>query len=76
MILNDNSKTRIRVTGVTSYAPDKGYNYSNSTSWPTIAMTIGSAVIVLKYDSKEVRDADIERLDDKIDSITSDGITL
>jgi hypothetical protein len=67
MLMQDRVKTRVRPQGVTSYAPDKGINYTNNSSWPTIHMTIGSVVLVLAYDKDEVRDADIERLDEMID---------
>lgn len=67
MLMNDRVKTRIRIQGVTSYAPDRGINYTVSQSWPTIHMTIGSVVLILAYDKDEVRDADIQRLDEEID---------
>ncbi len=67
MLMNDRIKTRVRPQSVSSYAPDKGYNYSNSTSWPTIHLTIGSAILILAYNEVEVRDSDIKRLDEMID---------
>lgn len=67
MLMSDRIKTRVRPQSVSSYAPDKGYNYANSTSWPTIHLTIGSAILILAYDKPEVRDEDIKRLDEVID---------
>jgi hypothetical protein len=67
MLMNDRANTRIRIQGVTSYAPDKNIDYSTQQSWPTISMTIGSVVLILVYFEKSDRDADIQRLDEAID---------
>ena len=61
--MNDEIKTRIQLEGLTSFSPDRGYNYAVATSWPTIHMTIGSVVLILRYDSNENRDNDIRMLD-------------
>lgn len=70
MLMNDKDKTRIRVQGVTSYAPAIKINYAgNNAQWPVINMTIGSVVLVLNYITKEERDLDIQRLDEDIDKV-------
>jgi hypothetical protein len=65
--MKDEIKTRIQIPAITSYSADRGYNYASATSWPTIHMTIGSAVLILRYESNEIRDQDIRRLDMAID---------
>jgi hypothetical protein len=64
--MQDTSKTRINPKAVTSYAPDKDVNYSTVTAWPTIRLTIGSVMLILSYNTVELRDDDIARLDASI----------
>lgn len=67
MLMNDKVKTRVRADAVTSYAADKGVNYTHNDSWPTINLTIGSVKLVLDYKDEADRNLDIQRLDDLIE---------
>lgn len=68
MKMNDTAKTRLRTSAVTSHAPDRDINHSsNPPCTQVIVLSIGSAVIRLKYDNAEIRDADLLRLDEAIE---------
>ncbi len=68
MVMNDMTKKRVRTSAITSHGPDKEINHSsNPACTHTIVLSIGSAVMVLKYENAEVRDADLLRLDEVIE---------
>lgn len=67
MQMMDKLKTRIKMSGVTSYSADRHINFQENYSTPTIYMTVGSVVLVLHYLKDEDRDADMKVLDQYVD---------
>ena len=77
MKMNDKAQTNIRVHAVTSTGADKDINHSsNPPMTPILQLSIGSAILRLRYDAIEVRDSDklmidteLEKLDNPIQKV-------
>jgi hypothetical protein len=62
--MRDKSKTRVVTEAITSYAPDYDVHHGQkSSTTDTINLSIGSALVSLKYMDKASRDQDVSELD-------------
>jgi len=66
--LKNREKTKVVASAITSISRDYDINGSNGCT-QTIILTIGSAVMKLKYDTESSRDADADQIEEAISNV-------
>lgn len=66
MQLKDQRQTRLKVSSVTSFYPDREVLTLQKVTYPSIRLTIGSCPLHVIYEKTEDRDADLAALDQAV----------